>query len=384
MRLRGRSGRGPGVGMRITALDIRACRHAPAAIAGGEMRDGQEIGGLEFLVYTVRTDDGRAASMLGFAGRSALGAAHTAAASLRPFLLGRDARDREKAFHDWRTADRWWHHLPIHAYGPVDCCLWLLAAEAAGQPLWRYIGGARAQVPVYASSLVLSGPDAYAAEAKAVQAAGMKAYKIHPPGKSLAEDITIHEAVRDAVGPDFALMSDPVQPYTFEEALRMGRVLERLEYLWYEEPLPDEAFSALRELTRILDIPVVGTEVLAKHPWSVAECLATRVVDAVRADPSWTGGVTGSLKTAHLAEAFHARCELHTTIFHPLELVNLHLNGVVTNSSYFELLWPVETFAFGLDRPLPIETGIATLPETPGLGAELDWDLIDTATLAEV
>ena len=367
--------------MRIAGLNIRACRHQGAAIGGDGLRDGQGRAGLEYLVYTVRTDCGREASMFGFAGRSALGAGHLAAASLRPFFVGRPVLDREAAWHDWRTADRWWHHLPIYSYGPVDCCLWILGAEAAGQPLWRYIGGARAEVPVYASSLVLPDAAAYAAEALAVKAAGLKAYKIHPPGKSLAADIEIHRAVRDAVGADFPLMSDPVAPYTLDEAVRLGRELERLDYLWLEEPLPDESFGALREATRILDIPVIGTEVLPKHPYSVAECLATRVVDGVRADPSWSGGVTGVLKTARLAEAFHAPCELHTTIFQPLELVNLHLNGAVTNSRYLELLWPRETFSFGLTAPLPITDGIARMPETPGLGIALDRDLIENDTL---
>ncbi len=370
--------------MQIAGLDIRACRHQGASVSGASMRDGQSQDALEFLVYTLNTECGRSASMFGFAGRSALGAGHLAAASLRPFFTGRNALDREAAWQDWRVADRWWHHLPIYSYGPVDCCLWLLGAEAAGQPLWRYIGGARAQVPVYVSSLVLPDADAYAAEARAVQAAGMKGYKIHPPGKSLAEDIEIHRAVRDAVGAEFTLMSDPVAPYTLEQAIRLGRVLEELDFLWLEEPLPDEAFGALRELTRVLDIPVVGTEVLAKHPYSVAECIASRVVDAVRADPSWSGGITGTLKTAHLAEAHHMNCELHTTILHPLELVNLHLNGAIANSSYFELLWPMDPFAFGLTEPLPITDGIATMPEAPGLGIELDWDMIDNATIAEL
>ena len=122
-------------------------------------------------------------------------------------------------------------------------------------------------------------------------------------------------------------MSDPVAPYTLEQAVRLGRELEAMNYKWLEEPLPDENFSALKELTRVLDIPVVGVEVLAKHPYSAAECIAARVVDAVRADVSWTGGVTGTLKTARLAEAFHMNCEIHTAIFHPLEMVNLHVNA---------------------------------------------------------
>lgn len=370
--------------MKISSLEIRACRNEGSSVPGARMRDGQAQEALEFLVYTLRTECGRKASMFGFAGRSALGAGHLAAASLRPFLRGRNALDREAAWRDWRMADRWWHHLPIYSYGPVDCCLWILAAEAAGQPLWRYIGGARGEVPVYVSSMVLPDAQAYAEEARGVKAAGMKGYKIHPPGKSLEEDIEIHRAVREAVGAQFTLMSDPVAPYSLEEAVRLGRALEALDYLWLEEPLPDEAFAAMRELTRRLDIPVVGTEVLAKHPYSVAECIAARAVDAVRADPSWTGGITGTLKTARLAEAHHMNCELHTTIFHPLELVNLHLNGAVANSSYFELLWPTEPFAFGLEAPLPIEGGVARLPCGPGLGVGLDWDLIDNATIAEL
>ena len=63
-----------------------------------------------------------------------------------------------------------------------------------------------------------------------------------------------------------------------------------------------------------------------------------------------------------------------------LELVNLHVCAAVPNNSYFELLTPVDQFAFGLKEPIPITDGIATLPEGPGLGIEFDWDLIDRAT----
>jgi L-alanine-DL-glutamate epimerase-like enolase superfamily enzyme len=366
--------------MRVTALDIRACRHDGPALG---LKGGARAG-LEFLVFTVRTDAGLSASMLGFAGSSALGAGHQAAAALRPFLIGRDPREHQAIFRDWRTADRWWHHLPIFSYGPVDCCLWLLAAQAAGEPLWRHLGGSGAPRETYASSLVLDSPEAYAAEARQVQAAGLKGYKIHPPGRDLDQDIAIHQAVRAAVGPAFPLMSDPVQPYTWDQALRLGRVLEDLGYLWLEEPLPDENFAALRELTRTLDIPVVGAEVLAKHPWSVAEVVATRVVDAVRADVSWSGGVTGVLRTAHLADAFHMNCEIHSAIFHPLELVNLHVAAALPNTGRFEVLWPMDRFAIGLDGRLPVTDGMAHLPDGPGLGMDLDWDMIEEATIATV
>lgn len=371
--------------MMITSVDIRAChrpaeRFTAAALRGGNFR------GFDFLVVSLHTDTGLSASMFGFAGRSAMGAAHQAADVLRPFFLGRNPLERERLWQDFRVADRWWAHQPIYAYGPFDVCCWLLGALAAGQPLFEYLGAARRSLPTYLSSMVLPDPQDYAEEAKRARAAGFKGYKLHTPGHSLEDDLLAHRLVREAIGddPGFKLMSDPVAAFNLEQAIRFGRALERLDYHWLEEPLADEHTHALRELTRVLDIPVVGTEVLAKHPYSVAECVSQRVVDRVRADVSWSGGVTGTLKTARLAEAFGMNCELHTTIFLPLELANLHVAAAIHNCEFFELLGPVDCFGFGLAEPFPMRDGVAHLPSGPGLGIELDWDEIDRCTIAKL
>ncbi|MEM9230653.1 MAG: enolase C-terminal domain-like protein [Pseudomonadota bacterium] len=369
--------------MRITRLDIRACRIESEAATGDLLRGAKRAAGMEFLVYTMETDSGLRASMFGFAGASAVGSAYLAA-SLKPFFEGRDARDREALWHDFRTQDRFWSHLPIYIYGPLDACLWLLAAQAAEQPLYKYLGAARDRVPTYLSSMFHDDAAPYVAEALAAQKGGFAGYKLHPPGKSLEEDLDIHAQVREAVGPDFMLASDPVAFMSLPEALRYGRRLEELGFAWFEEPMADESVPALRELTAKLDIPVWGTEVLAKHPYSIAECISTRVVDVVRADVSWSGGVTSVLKTAHLAEAFNVKCEIHTAVLHPLEMVNLHLCAAIQNCSFFELLCPVEDFSFGLTEPLPIVDGVAMLPDTPGLGRDLDWDLIDDTTILKL
>jgi L-alanine-DL-glutamate epimerase-like enolase superfamily enzyme len=371
--------------MRITGFEVRCCRR-PAERFNADSLLGIGFTGFDFLVVTLRTDTGASASMFGFAGRSAEGAGRLIADSVRPFLLGRDPLQREALWHDFRKADRWWSHLPIYAWGPIDTCLWLLGAQLAGQPLYQYIGGLRTEVPTCVSSLVLASSEAYAEEALAARAQGYRAYKLHTPGRDLAEDLRAHALVREAVGADerFKLMSDPVSAMNLGEAIRFGRALERLDYYWFEEPLFDEDMHALRELTRTLEIPVVGTEVLAKHPYSVARVIADGVVDRVRADVSWTGGVTGVLKTARLAESFGVNCEVHSSIFHPLELVNLHCCAAIRNTDFFELLAPVEGFEFGLKGKLPIADGIASVPQGPGLGMELDWDEIDACTVAVV
>jgi L-alanine-DL-glutamate epimerase-like enolase superfamily enzyme len=364
--------------MRIADIEIRLCALPESPMDNSEMRGGARSA-LEFLVITMRTDEGLRASSLGFAGRGAKMAGEIAAAALKPFFLGRDPHYRERHWHEYRMADRWWNHIPIYSYGPFDIVCWLLSSQAAGLPLYRFLGATRDVVPLYGSSLLLPSPEHYAEQARAVQRLGWKGYKVHPPGDP-AVDLEIYRACRQAVGPDFRLMSDPVAAYTFEQALRIGRELEKLGYYWFEEPLFDESHHGLRELARTLDIPICGAEVLSKHPYSVAEAISTRVYDIVRADPSWSGGITGVMKTAHLAEAFGVQCELHTTIYHPLELVNLHCCAALHNCEMFELLLPMSHYSFGLAEPIRIENGCAVLPDGPGLGIDLDWNMIDNST----
>ena len=366
--------------MKISAIEVRACRNTRLAMTDSEMRAGGRSA-FEFLVISMKTDEGVEGCSFGFAGRGAETAAVVAATTLKPFFLGKDPLAREKHWREFRMYDRWWHHAPIYAYGPFDICLWNIAATKASLPLYRLLGEYRDKVPVYASSYVLSAPADYARQAREVKDRGWHGYKLHPPGE-LEFDLEAYRACRAAVGPDFKLMADPVAAYTYEQALRIGRELEGLDYYWLEEPLFDTNFTGLRKLARDLDIPVCGTEVLAGNHYSIAECIATQVVDIVRADVSWKGGVTAVVKTAHLAEAFGMQCEIHTAIYHPLEIVNLHCCCAISNCEFFELLYPLSYAEFGMKNQIEIDAeGYAHPPVTPGIGVDFDWDFIDDCTV---
>ncbi len=198
----------------------------------------------------------------------------------------------------------------------------------------------------------------------------------------MSRDVAIYAAVREAVGDDFALMADPVAAYSYEEAVRVGKTLEQLGYEWFEEPLPDRDVMGLQRLSAALELPVVGTETLGGVPEVISDYLARGVVDVVRGDVSWSGGITGLLKIAAIAEGFGARCEVHTAIYHPLEVANLHALCATPNATHFELLWPLHEYRASLATPLEIDTkGMARPPTGPGLGIELDWDRIDGSTV---
>jgi len=375
--------------MKISKIEIRLCSQKEALIKNFEMYD-HEKSDLEFLVITFKTDEGLSTSTFGFAGKGASMAGEVANTIFKPFFLGRDPLYREKHWHEYKTADRWWNHSPIYGYGAFDVNCWLLSSLAANQPLYKYLGAFRDSVPIYGSSLSLDSPEAYAKEALECKNKGFNAYKLHPIGLDFLEgnferddinlEIECHRAARKAVGDDFKLMSDQVSSLNFEQALRFGRELEKLNFYWYEEPLFDESFHNLRELTRILDIPIIGSEIIEKKPYSLAEVISTRVVDMVRADVMMCGGITGTIKTARLAESFGVQCEIITSVYHPIDLVNLHCVAAIKNCEFFEIMVPYEYFNFGLKNNIKIENGYAHLPNKPGLGIDLDWDFIDNTT----
>ena len=120
---------------------------------------------------------------------------------------------------EWRIDGGTMHRYIVMVLFDINC--WVLSSLQANQPLYKYIGAYRDQVPIYGSSLVYKAPEDYAKEAKEYKDRGFNAYKIHPPG-NYELDLEIHKAARSAVGDDFKLMSDPVAPYTFEQALRLG------------------------------------------------------------------------------------------------------------------------------------------------------------------
>lgn len=300
---------------------------------------------------------------------------------IAPVVLGRNATDREAISHDLATIDRHLTFFPVYLPGPVDVALWDIAAKAAGLPLHRYLGSCRTELPVYASSLWLSEPEAYVEQALIYAKRGISAYKAHPPGP-WRRDMEVHRALRAALPEPHALMTDPVAEYTLETAIRVGRDLERLGYHWFEEPFRDQEIKKYRSLCRALDIAVAATETTRGGLPAVAQFLIQDAVDIVRADVSWKYGVTGTLKIAHLAEAHGCQCEIHTTTMGLMDIANLHVSCAVRNCEYFELLVPESAFQFPLKFPLPIDDrGMIRVPESPGLGSEVDWDAIDNTTI---
>lgn len=341
-----------------------------------EARRGNSNMPWDVVVIRLTTDTGLQGVATALAARSGRVTEAYLYENVAPVLMGRSPAEREKIWYELWNIDRHEGFFPIYLTGPVDVALWDIAAKAAGVPLYQYIGAYREQLPVYASSLFYHTAEDYIREALYYKSRGIPRYKVHPPGPC-EFDMEIHQKLREAVGPDMTLMSDPVGEYTLDEAIRVGRQLEKLHYLWLEEPFRDFETYKYRALCAALDIPVAATETTRGCHWGVAQVIDQHAADIVRADVSWKCGITGTLKIAHLADSFGLNCEIHTTTMNYMDLVNLHVSCAIRNCKFFEYFVPEENFQFPMKGKLPIdEKGMITVPKRPGIGADLDWDLI--------
>jgi L-alanine-DL-glutamate epimerase-like enolase superfamily enzyme len=361
----------------VTSLETWRCQRREALFDSA--RTGRSPMNWDVVVLRLTTDAGIHGHATALAARSSTVTQAYLHETIAPVVLGRRVSEREAIWHELWTIDRHLTFFPVYLPGPLDVALWDVAAQAAGLPLFRFIGECRTSLPVYASSLFMPTVEAYVREMRAYRDRGFPAYKAHPPGP-WRTDVEVHRALRDAAGPGYVLMTDPVGEYALEEAVRVGRDLERLDYHWFEEPFRDFELAKYAKLCAALDIPVCATETTRGGPWGVAQAIAFGAADIVRADVSWKAGVTGTLKTAHLAEAHGLRCEVHCTTMGPMDVANLHVSCAIRNCEYFELLVPEEPFRFPMKDPYPIDdNGMAHVPTNPGVGVELDWDAIDRA-----
>ena len=298
---------------------------------------------------------------------------------LKPILLGQDPFDRERLYKAmWKRV----RTTTVRSIGAVDIALWDIAGKAARLPIHKLLGSYRDRVPAYISSAVLTSPEAYAQEALHFKSINMAAYKIHPP-QVWQEDIRVCEAVRKAVGDDYRLMLDSVWSYDYPAALRVGQAIEALGYYWYEDPLADADIYNYVELRKKLHIPIMATEYPAGGLDSYAPWIMERATDFLRGDVAVKGGITTLIKTAHLAETFHLNYELHHGGNSLNNFANLHVIMAIQNTEFFEVLLPAESQHYGLVQDIEIDSeGMVHAPAGPGLGAMIDFELIERKKLA--
>ncbi len=331
--------------MKITdvTLTLFAWDNIPPTTYG--VHSGQFAGSSSLGLLRLVTDEGlEGHAFLGSAMNPATSDGQALITHLKPVLLGKNPLDRERLNQQIWNRQR---SAGVRPIGAVDVALWDLAGKAYGQPIHRLLGTYRERIGAYASSAVLSSPEAYAEEAQAFKANGWAAYKIHPPTR-WREDVKVCAAVRRAVGDDYTIMLDSTWSYDFPAAVRVGRAIEEMGFHWYEDPLADQDIYNYVKLKQKLHIPVMATEYPITGYDSYAQWIMLQATDYLRGDVAVKGGITTLVKTAHLAEAFRMNYEVHHGGNSLNNVANLHVIMAIRNTEFFEVLLPDGAQKYGL------------------------------------
>jgi L-alanine-DL-glutamate epimerase-like enolase superfamily enzyme len=361
--------------MKITDVSLTLFRWTDIPTTRYGRHTGRFGGESQLGLVTVATDEGlEGHAFLGSAMRGAHLDGESLIHYLKPVVMGQDPLDRERLYQAM------WHRnrsTTLRAIGAMDVALWDLAGKAADMPIHRLLGSYRQSAPAYASSAVLPSPEAYAEEATRFKAEGWTAYKIHPPTEPAA-DVSVCRAVRRAVGDGYTVMLDSTWAYDYPAAVRVGRAIEELGFHWYEDPLADDDLYNYVKLKQQLRIPILATEYSPGGFTAYAPWLLAHATDFLRGDVAVKGGITALVKTAHLAEAFHMNFEIHHGGNSLNNVANLHVTMAIGNCEFFEVLLPAGAQKYGLAEDIEVDaSGLVHAPGGPGLGAAIDFGLIE-------
>jgi L-alanine-DL-glutamate epimerase-like enolase superfamily enzyme len=282
---------------------------------------------------------------------------------------------------------------PNYYTAAADVCMWDILGKAVNRPIYKILSGGnptKDRLIAYASSQHLPTVEDYVPDVLKAKSLGYRAYKIHPGGGQHAQGPPIPSyvghmeeirEVRKAVGDEFVLMHDPVQRYGRFEAMTVGRLLDELNYAWFEDPIRTTDQEGLIQLCAALDLPIHVGEFLYSIA-DFAEYIKRDALDVVRLIADNVGGISGAMRVGLLADAHGLECTPHNWGNVPDIALHFHVELALPNAYWFEMPFPAEY----ADRPYYKDKfridaeGFVPAPTAPGLGYPIDQNALDNMT----
>jgi D-galactarolactone cycloisomerase len=302
-----------------------------------------------------------------------------------PILLGRPATSLRALISDVR-----WSAEHPYAASALTIALEDLRARQLGVSVAQSFGGpVRERVRSYAASGgYVEGRDpaeTWPEERDRLLERGFTAWKLRVGRYPIAHERPLLEQLRADLPPSFDLMADGNAAYLFAGAVEMGRLLERLGFVWFEEPMRQrEGYAGYERLAATLDIALAAGEIL-ENRGQARDFLARSCSDIVQPEPVICGGVGETLFISELAAVHGVAAMPHTSnnalgIAAALQILAVLPNPTrspATPDLYLEYGVDDNPHRAGLlATPLEFRDGWVTVPTGPGLGVEIDEDYL--------
>lgn len=335
------------------------------------------------LLIKISTDSG----LVGWGETADVGGTHGIIEEhLIPKLLGKNPLEHRKL---WRAL--WGDNFGDgRAVAGVDLALHDVRGKALGQSVAELYGGqVRDKVMAYAAAMNYTDgvrpEDQFPAEAAGLAKRGFLAMKIRTGRFENKRDLAVLTKIRETVGPDIKLLTDGNGAFTLPQAVKFGKELEKLDFYCFEEPLPQGPnYAGYDVLTQSLDIAISGGEVLDSRS-TARDHIVKRSFDIIQPDVTLCGGIAEVLFISEMARLFSIQSVPHCwggalAIAGTLQVLSLlppFTPGFTSDAAMLEFDTFENPFRTEIvTKPFQFEEGYVTVPTGPGLGIEIDEDVV--------
>ena len=362
--------------MRITHLRAHSLRNPDP---------GRET--VALVVVEIGTDEGLTG--LGSVGGFPVGAATIIERQFAPLLVGCDPTDIETHWERCYASltRQGLRGTGVMALSGVDLALWDLLGKSLGRPVASLIGGGPTRrVPVYLSSLSLSGrADRQAllddvAEGRRRGFTSFKYFTVHGSAhgeKGRQIELEVLAEIRSIIGPDAELMVDAHFGWDLPYTRRMLGPLADMNAVWLENPIPIDDLAGYEALARDGAVPLAaGESERTRFPFI---SLLNAGVYYLQPDVNRVGGLTETLRICGLAASHQRPVAPHQGWLHTWHLIAARANCPI--GEYFPRREPLPGNALvwaALEGEPEADGGHVTIPERPGFGWRLNAHAIDS------
>jgi L-Ala-D/L-Glu epimerase / N-acetyl-D-glutamate racemase len=334
-----------------------------------------------YLLVRVLTDEGlegagEATVSARWSGETVWGAQALIDRVLAPRLLGCDPADIPAidALLDALVTHNWF------AKSALEMACWDIVGKAAQKPVYELLGGAVRPLAVRSRySMGAYEPLRAAARAKELVAAGFTTIKVKV-GREPSSDVERVRAVRAAIGPDVELTIDANCGWDVDTAIRCVRELADCHLALVEQPTPDGDYAALARVRRETGVPVMADDICFNLVHA-RELVRGDCCDVISVYPGKQGGIRKAKQIVEFAAGHNVACSIGS---------NLELDVATAAMAHLVVACPnmqVEKYPgdmLGPDyhqtriakNPIDISGPITTITPAPGLGVEVDWNVV--------
>ena len=302
---------------------------------------------------------------------------------LRDILIGEDPFNVEMLWDKMRYGTLWLGRNGVaqQAIAAVDIALWDIIGKATGKPVHALLGSAyRKDIRVYASTL-------FTKDLKEMSDVGQRyvdrrftAVKFGwgPMGQSLAGDIKLVETARRAVGDNVDLLIDAGCAFKSREAIERVHAFAPYRPFWFEEALEGDDLDGYRRLSRAAGDTRIATGEQDCSLQAFENLITHGEVDVIQPDVSRAGGFTECRRIAQMAARHHRLCVFHAWKSGILVAATLHMAAIVPDIPFAEYTVSESPLRRELvNVATTLKDGIATIPQEPGLGVEVNEEIVE-------